>query len=90
MSKGAAGAGATGVEAVSQAGSRQSVSPVLWSPAPGTMLTDGHEAPRSRRSPRPAALLDMLLPSFASSSFVLWAAKQLAFLTGRFVNQVKD
>src|SRR5438105_12035981 len=30
---GAAGAGATSVKAVSQAGSRRSVSPVLWSPA---------------------------------------------------------
>src|SRR5262249_24095891 len=44
----AAGAGATGPEAVSQAGSRRSVSPVLWSLTPGTILTDGHEAPRSR------------------------------------------
>src|SRR5262249_8182543 len=62
ISNEAAGAGATEVEAVSPAGSRRSVSPGLWSPAPGTILTDGHEAPRSRRSPRPAALKDRLRP----------------------------
>src|SRR5215475_35475 len=61
-SRRAAGAGATEVEAVSQAGSRRSVSPGLWSPAPGTILTDGHEAPRSSRSPRPAALSDIIEP----------------------------
>src|SRR5262249_5688543 len=60
MSKGTAGAGATGIEAVSQTGSRRRVSPVLWSLAPGTILTDGHEAPKSWRSPRPAALKDII------------------------------
>jgi len=62
MFNAAAGAGATRIKAVSQTGSRHSVSPGLWSPAPGTILTDGHEAPRSQRSPRPAAVKDMLPP----------------------------
>src|SRR5262249_23105996 len=71
----AAGAGATGTEAVSQTGSRRSVSPVLWSLTPGTILTDGHEAPRSRRSPRPAAPKHIVARGQnMSRSSVLWAA----------------
>src|SRR5262245_42346673 len=45
---------------VSQARSRQSVYLVLWSPAPGTILTEWHQAPRSKRSPRPAAPKDIV------------------------------
>src|SRR5215471_1183450 len=87
LSRGSAGAGATTVQAISQTGSRRSASLVLWSPAPGTILTDGHKAPYSPRSSRPANPLAIIIPSYAApSSSVLGAAKQLLYSPAAFLS----
>src|SRR5712692_6179277 len=46
------------MKAVSQTGSRRSVPPVQLSQPPGTILTNGREAPLAARSPRPTAPAD--------------------------------
>ena len=47
------GAGGTEKHAVSQTGSGQRLSPVMWSPPPETNRTNGHTAPMWGRSRRP-------------------------------------